>query len=202
MDIPFLNSWLSVCFPLLTLRVFGSFLNSMYPHFFLQGGSISTDIKIYASMTLGKKGPLTSTFSPSQDFPDSSVGKDSACKAEDISSIPGQWSFGGERISYPLKHSLASLWLSWSRIHLQCEMPGLDPWFVKIPWSKESLPTLVFLPGEFHGLYSSWFTKLRTRLNNFHFPLFRPSNLLPSPNSKYFSQSCNRALKCDSVKWW
>ena len=39
-----------------------------------------------------------------------------------------------------------------------------------------------------------------TRLSNFHFQLFRPSNLLPSPNSKYFSQSYNRALKCDSVK--
>ena len=67
------------------------------------------DIKIYTSTTLGKQSPLTSTFGPSQDFPDSSLGKDSACKAVDISSIPGQGSFGGERISYPLKHSLASL---------------------------------------------------------------------------------------------
>ena len=116
-----------LCFSLLTVRVFGSFLNSMHPQFFLQGGSISMDIKIYISATLGNQGPLTSTFGPSQDFPDSSFGKDSACKAEDISPIPGQRSFGGERISYPLKHSLASLWLSWSRIHLQCEMPGLDP---------------------------------------------------------------------------
>ena len=81
----------------------------MHPQFFLEGGSISTDIKIYTSATLRKQGPLTSTFGPSQDFPDSSFGKDSACKAEDISPIPGQRSFGGERISYPLKHSLASL---------------------------------------------------------------------------------------------
>ena len=80
----------------------------MHPQFFLQGGSISMDIKIYTSTTLGKQSPLTSTFGPSQDFPDSSLGKDSACKAVDISSISGQGSFGGERISYPLKHSLAS----------------------------------------------------------------------------------------------
>ena len=81
----------------------------MHPQFFLEGDSISTDIKIYTSATLGKQGPLTSTFGPPQDFPYSSLGKYSACKAVDISSIPGQGSFGGERISYPLKHSLASL---------------------------------------------------------------------------------------------
>ena len=56
------------------------------------------DIKIYTSTTLGKQGPLTSTFGPSQDFPDSSLGKDSACKAVDISSIPGQGSFGSPQI--------------------------------------------------------------------------------------------------------
>jgi len=76
-------------FSLLTLSVFGSFLNSMHPQFSLQGGSISMDIKIYTSATLGKQGPLTSTFGPPQDFPDSSVGKDSACKAGYISSLPG-----------------------------------------------------------------------------------------------------------------
>ena len=54
----------------------------MHPQFFLQGGSISMDIKIYTSTTLGKQGPLTSTFGPSQDFPDSSVGKDSPAKLE------------------------------------------------------------------------------------------------------------------------
>ena len=57
--------------------------------FFLQVGTISMDIKIYNSATLGKQGPLTSTFCPPQDFPDSSFGEDSACKAVDISSIPG-----------------------------------------------------------------------------------------------------------------
>ena len=80
---------LCLCFSLLILRVFGSFLNSMQPQFFLQGGSISMDIKIYTSATLGKQGPLTSTFGPPQDFCNSSVGKDSACKAVDISSNPG-----------------------------------------------------------------------------------------------------------------
>ena len=40
------------------------------------------DIKIYTSTTLGKQSPLTSTFGPSQDFPDSSLGKDSPAKLE------------------------------------------------------------------------------------------------------------------------
>ena len=41
---------------------------------------------------------------------------------------------------------------------------GLDPWVGKIPWRREWLPTLVFLPGEFHGPkslvgYSPWLAK-------------------------------------------
>ena len=33
---------------------------------------------------------------------------------------------------------------------------GFDPWVGKIPWSRKRLPTPVFWPGEFHGLYSPW----------------------------------------------
>ena len=29
-------------------------------------------------------------------------------------------------------------------------------WVGKIPWRSEQLPTPVFWPGEFHGLYSPW----------------------------------------------
>ena len=31
--------------------------------------------------------------------------------------------------------------------------PGFNPWVGKIPWRREQLPTPVFWPGEFHGLY-------------------------------------------------
>ena len=31
---------------------------------------------------------------------------------------------------------------------------GFDPWVGKIPWRREWLPTSVFWPGEFHGLYN------------------------------------------------
>ena len=37
---------------------------------------------------------------------------------------------------------------------MQCERPGFDLWVGKIPWRREQLPTPVFCPGEFHGLYS------------------------------------------------
>ena len=33
---------------------------------------------------------------------------------------------------------------------------GFNRWVRKIPWRRERLPTLVFRPGEFHGLYSPW----------------------------------------------
>ena len=40
------------------------------------------------------------------------------------------------------------------RIHLKCGRPGFDPWVDKTPWIRKRLPTPVFWPGEFHGLYS------------------------------------------------
>ena len=48
------------------------------------------------------------------------------------------------------------LWLSWERIHLQHGRPRFNPWVGKTSWRRERLPTPVFWPGEFHGLYSPW----------------------------------------------
>ena len=42
-------------------------------------------------------------------FPDSSVGKESACNTGDPSLIPELGGFAGERIGYPLQYSWASL---------------------------------------------------------------------------------------------
>ena len=42
-------------------------------------------------------------------FPDSSVGRESACSAGDPSSIPGLGRSAGEGIGYPLQYSWASL---------------------------------------------------------------------------------------------
>ena len=80
------------------------------------------------------------------DFPDSSVGKESA---GDPTSIPGSGRSSGEGICYPLQYSWLPLWLSWQRIHPQCGRPQFDSWVGKIPWRRA-----VFCPREFHGLYS------------------------------------------------
>ena len=39
-----------------------------------------------------------------------------------------------------------------------CNAGDLDsiPELRRFPWRRERLPTPVFLPGEFHGLYSPW----------------------------------------------
>ena len=39
---------------------------------------------------------------------------------------------------------------------MQCRRPGFNPWLRKIPCRRERLPSPVFQPGEFHGLYSPW----------------------------------------------
>ena len=39
--------------------------------------------------------------------------------------------------------------------------PGFSPWAGKSPWRRERLPTPVFWPGEFHGLYSPWGSRVR-----------------------------------------
>ena len=36
----------------------------------------------------------------------------------------------------------------------QCRRPWSNSWVGKFPWRRERLPTPVFWPGEFHGLYN------------------------------------------------
>ena len=78
---------------------------------------------------------IAEPFEISMCFPDSSAGKESACNAGDLDSIPGLGRF---------------------------------------PWRRERLPTPVFWPGEFQGLYSPWGPKESDReglsLWNFYSP--------------------------------
>ena len=91
-----------------------------------------------------------------QGFPDSSVGKESACNAGGPSLTLGLGRSIGEGIGFPLQYSW---WFSWLRICLQYGRLGFKPWVGKIPWRRERLSTPVFQPGEFHGLYSPWDAK-------------------------------------------
>ena len=89
-------------------------------------------------------------------FPDSSVGKESACNA-------------GEGIGYPLQYLWVSLVVQLVKNLPEMWENGFDPWLGKIPWRRERLPTPVFWPREFHGLCSPWGYKELTRLGDFHF---------------------------------
>ena len=56
---------------------------------------------------------------------------------------------------------LAAIWETW-----------VNPWVGKIPWRREQLPTPVFWPGEFHGLYIAHeVAKGQTQLSAFTFTL-------------------------------
>ena len=89
-------------------------------------------------------------------FPDSSIGKESACNAGDPGLIPGPGRSTGEGIGYPLQDSWASLVAQLVKKPPAMRKSGSNPWVAKIPWRRERIPTPVFWPGEFHGLYSPW----------------------------------------------
>ena len=72
--------------------------------------------------------------------------------------MPGLGRSPGEGMGYSLQYSGASLvaqlvkslpamWETWVRFL---------GWEDLIPWRRDRLPTPVFQPGEFHGLYSPW----------------------------------------------
>ena len=89
-------------------------------------------------------------------FPDSSVGKETACNTGDPGSIPGLGRSAGEGIGYPLQYSWAAL-----VAQVVKNPPAMwETWVRSLGWEdpleKRTLPTPVFWPGEFHGLYSPW----------------------------------------------
>ena len=86
-------------------------------------------------------------------FPDSSVGKESACNARDPSLIPGSGRSTGEGIGYPLQYSWASLvaQLVKNPPAMQEICVGSLGW--EDPLEKGKVPTPVFWPRELHGLY-------------------------------------------------
>ena len=88
-------------------------------------------------------------------FPDSSGGEESTCNAGHRGLIPGSGRYPGAGIGYLLQRYWGSL-VAQLIIRLQCRWPKFNLWVGKIPWRRERLPTPVFWPGEFHGLYSLW----------------------------------------------
>ena len=110
-------------------------------------------------------------------FPDGSGGQESTCNAGDLGSIPGLGRPPGEGTGYPLWYSGLENAVdrgAWhSTVHVGCIPylydlclpggsdckessynagdPGSIPGLGRLPWSRKWQPTLVFLPGKFHG---------------------------------------------------
>ena len=135
-------------------------------------------------------------------FPGGSVVKNLSSNAGDtgdLSLIPG-WgrSLGGGN-GNPLQYSLMAhlvknllaMWETW--------VPFLG-W--KIPWRREWLPTLVFGPGEFHGLHSPWSCKELIRLSNFHFTSFQYSCLKNPMDRGAWWATVHRDLKESDMPEW
>ena len=99
-------------------------------------------------------------------FPDSSVGKESACNAGDPGSIPGLGRSAGEGIDYPLQYSWASLVAQ--LVKNLSAMQGT--WVRSLGWEdpleKQRLPTTVFCLNTVHGVTTS-----QTLRSDFHFHL-------------------------------
>ena len=91
-----------------------------------------------------------------QDFPDSSVSKESICNSGDPGSIPGLGRSAGEGIGY-------SLQLSWTSLVTQLvkNLPVVRETWVRAlgledPLKKGKVAHSIFWPGEFHSMYSPW----------------------------------------------
>ena len=87
-------------------------------------------------------------------FPERSAGRESACNAGDPGLTPGSGRSAGEGTDYTPLCSWAFLVAQLVKTPLQCGRPEFNPWVWKTPWRRERLPTPVFWPREFHGLYS------------------------------------------------
>ena len=100
-----------------------------------------------------------------QGFPDSSVGKGSACNAGDPGSIPGLWRSAEEGTGYPLQYCWASLVAQLVKNLPVMRQMGWIPGLGRSPGEGD----LVFWPEEFHGLYKSMGSQSQTQLSDFHF---------------------------------
>ena len=112
-----------------------------------------------------------------------SLGKESACNAEDPSLIPGSGRSAGEGIDYPLKYSWASL-----VAQLVKNLPAMwDTWVRSLGWEdplekgKATHSSIVGLENSMDGTVHR-VAKSQTRLSDFHFHSKRSgSNLIPCP---------------------
>ena len=107
-----------------------------------------------------------------ESFPGSSVGKESACNAGDLGSIPGSGRSAGEGVGYPLQYSWASL-----VAQLVNNPPAVrETWVRSLGW-EDPLEKGKAIHSQYSGLENSMdcivhgVAKSWTGLRHFHFHL-------------------------------
>ena len=81
-----------------------------------------------------------------------------------------------------------------------------DSWVEMIPWRRECLPTLVSLPGEFHGQKRLAGTvygvaKCETLLSDFHFSPGKVNGLQSVQEYSQYTVSCRSRKKYSATVW-
>ena len=92
--------------------------------------------------------------------------------------------------------------LSWLRIRLQCRRPLFDSWVGKICWRRDGLPTPVFWPGEFQGLYSPWGHKEldTTERLSLYWSIVVPIQVHRQSNKDTYRESIGGTTLCSAKK--
>ena len=122
--------------------------------------------------------------------------KESACNAGDPGLIPGSGRSSGEGVGYPLQYSWVFLVAELVKNPPAMRETWIRSWVGKIPWRRERLPTPVFWPRAFHGLYSPWGCKELNMTEWLSLSLFTFLNLMSNkynlnhPN-QYMSAICH-----------
>ena len=114
--------------------------------------------------------------------------------------------FNGGKLHTYLIHYWASLVAQLVESPLAMRRPGFDPWVGKIPWRRERLPTPVFWPGEFPGLYSPWGRKesdttewLSLKMEGKYHKMLRKKALLKEPFHTNFAKLLTSSAGFPSV---
>ena len=100
-------------------------------------------------------------------FPDSSVGKESACNAGDSGSIPGLGRSTGEGIGYPLQYSWASPVAQLVKKPPAVGDLGLSPGLGRSPGEGKSYPLQYPSLENSMDCFSPCIPKSQTQLSNF-----------------------------------
>ena len=148
------SSMLKILCPLVRLQGKGSHLGSWSPSDTESAGALTLDLPPSKAIEIHLLFIRHSVSSWS--FSDSSVGKESACNAEDPSSFLGSGRSPGKGIGYSLQYSWASL-----VAQLVKNLPAMQETWVqslvgKIPWKRAWQPTPVFLLGEYPTDRGAW----------------------------------------------